>query len=119
MQRRSRARPTRSREQLLGALEQVLARVLRRVADHVVEERLQRAPDARPGLVADCDQIVAADGQVAQAMRARRLLLDHSPDPREPLALGLRRLLSLSAQVCLLVIEELEREPPAVPGEEP
>ena len=99
--------------ELLRPVEQVLARVPRRIADHVVEQLLQCPPDRRSRPVAERDQIVAARprGRAAGAgSSAARRRPGGSVSSRS--SSDCTRRLALPAQVGFLVVEQLERQPP-------
>src|SRR5690349_2608477 len=61
------------------ALQQLLARVERRVLDDSIEQPVKRSPELRAFAVAELDQVAAVDGEVLQAVRLRALLLEQLP----------------------------------------
>src|SRR5262249_3522600 len=79
-------------------------------------------PELRPRLEAELDQVVPVHRQVSQPVRARTLLLHDLAEPGEALDLLARRRLAVGAalaeQVCVLVVEEVERDLVAVATEE-
>src|SRR3954447_963009 len=119
MRRRIRGSPSGSLPQLLRTLEQRLPRVQLGRADDVLEELRQRPaePGARPK--ANPDQVVAADGQVANSMRLRALLGDDLPKAREPGELLDGRTLALALEIRLPVVEHVRQERLAVAREQP
>src|SRR5438128_152092 len=98
----------------LRMIEQALARVHSRIVGDLLQKLLQRSPERRSRSEAELDQVVAVDGEIAQPMRARPLLLEHR---RELVELGRRPL--LRAKVGTPVRDEVESEPVAVPKQEP
>src|SRR5207248_6407047 len=56
-------------------LEEPVAVIHGRLVDDELEQLLQRAPEIGPGAKADGDEIVAVDGEIAQPVRRRQLLL--------------------------------------------
>src|ERR1041384_2177333 len=60
----------------LRTCEQRFAGVQLGVVDDRLEELLQDAAECRSGLEPELDQLVAADGEIAEAVRARRLRLE-------------------------------------------
>src|SRR5206468_6442181 len=97
-------------------------RVQGRLVDDRVEEVVEDAPELRAWLEAKLDQVVSVDGEVAQPVRARQLVLDHFTEGGEPFDLVERRRLSgaaaLAEQVRVLVVDEVERELVAVAPQE-
>jgi hypothetical protein len=104
------ARPSGSRGELLCAREQSISRVQLGPVDDLAQQGLQRLADERPRAIADPDQIVAADGEIAEAVWASLLFAHDGPEALEPLEIDVRWL-TLPSEVGLLVIEQVEEEP--------
>src|SRR5205823_14221745 len=100
----------------------LIARMQDRYVDNHVEKIEEDAPELRARIEAELDQVVPVEGEVAQPMRARQLVLDHRTEGGEPLDLVERRRLSgaaaLAEQVRVLVVDEVERELVAVAPQE-
>ena len=93
----------------LRTSEQAFARVQLGVVDDRLEEPLQDAADPRSRLESDLDQLVATDGQVTEAMRARLLRLEQGRE-----CVQLRGRPALRFQVGAAVRDEIKGEPVAV-----
>src|SRR5579862_309370 len=94
--------------------EQPFARVQRRIVDDGLQELPEDAAEPRAGLQSELDQLVAADGEIPEPVRARTLRLEHG---REGVELGGGP--SFRAQVCAAVRDEVEGELVAVEQEKP
>src|SRR5215216_219208 len=117
----SRRKPRRgSLPELGGALEQPVLPVQRRIADDLAQEPVERSADRRPLAEPRSDQVGAVDCQVTEPVRILQLALDDLAEPpeRRELVLG-QTVRALSAQVGFLVVDEVEGQLLAVPGEEP
>ena len=102
--------------------QQLVARIARRLVDDVTQQLLQHTAQVRSRREAELEQIAAVDGEVGEAVRLLSFALEHLPEARELLEiLGRRRagLVALAEEVRFFVVDELERELVAVPGEEP
>src|SRR5439155_24441402 len=97
----------------LRTSEQALARVQPGVVDDRLEELLQDAAEPRPGLESDLDQLVATDGQVTEAMRARLLRREQGRE-----CVQLRGRPALRFQVGAAMRDEIKGEPVAVSEQE-
>ena len=112
-----------ARQQLLGAREQRVAAVERRVVDDLVEQRLERAAElrARAGSRARSGRCRRRRGRRAGAGSPARCSTTARNAPRAARASRdvARPVAALAEQVGLLVVEQVEREPVAVAREQP
>src|SRR5579862_8194701 len=114
--RSGRARPRRSasHEHALSAAEKHAALVQSRLVDDGLQQPVQRGAELWAGPEPELDQVVAVDGEIGQAMRARALALERLAETVEPLDVGDRRRRAarsrLAEIVGALVVDELERE---------
>src|SRR5207248_6587268 len=102
--------------------EQLFARVEPRLIHDGVEQVVEDASELRPGPETEPDQVVAVDGEVAQPVRARQLLLRHFSEAGKRCDLLERRRLAfasaLAEQVGVLVVDEIEGKLVAVAPQE-